>query len=33
MIRIDRASLEKTFHEQARIGATAAGGLTRLALS
>jgi N-carbamoyl-L-amino-acid hydrolase len=33
MVRIDRASLEKTFHEQARIGATAAGGLTRLALS
>jgi N-carbamoyl-L-amino-acid hydrolase len=33
MVRIDRASLEKTFHEQARIGATPAGGLTRLALS
>jgi N-carbamoyl-L-amino-acid hydrolase len=33
MIRIDRTSLEKTFHEQARIGATAGGGLTRLALS
>lgn len=33
MIRIDRAGLEKTFQEQARIGATAGGGLTRLALS
>ncbi len=33
MIRIDRARLEQTFHEQARIGATAGGGLTRLALS
>ena len=33
MIRIDRARLETTFHEQARIGATPRGGLTRLALS
>ena len=33
MTRIDRASLEQTFHEQARIGATPRGGLTRLALS
>lgn len=33
MIRIDRARLEETFREQARIGATTAGGLTRLALS
>jgi beta-ureidopropionase / N-carbamoyl-L-amino-acid hydrolase len=33
MIRIDRARLEQTFHEQAQIGATAGGGLTRLALS
>jgi N-carbamoyl-L-amino-acid hydrolase len=33
MIRIDRASLERTFGEQARIGATPGGGLTRLALS
>ncbi len=33
MIRIDRARLERTFQEQAKIGATAGGGLTRLALS
>ncbi|MBI3455688.1 MAG: Zn-dependent hydrolase [Candidatus Rokubacteria bacterium] len=33
MIRINRARLEATFQEQARIGATAGGGLTRLALS
>ncbi|HEV8677066.1 MAG TPA: Zn-dependent hydrolase [Methylomirabilota bacterium] len=33
MIHIDRGRLERTFHEQARIGATANGGLTRLALS
>jgi len=33
MIRIDRARLEETFREQARIGATTGGGLTRLALS
>jgi beta-ureidopropionase / N-carbamoyl-L-amino-acid hydrolase len=33
VIRIDRARLERTFHEQAKIGATPAGGLTRLALS
>lgn len=33
MIRINRARLEETFREQARIGATAGGGLTRLALS
>lgn len=33
MIRIDRARLEDTFREQARIGATPANGLTRLALS
>jgi N-carbamoyl-L-amino-acid hydrolase len=32
-VRIDRARLERTFHEQAKIGATAGGGLTRLALS
>ena len=31
--RIDRKRLEKTFADQARIGATARGGLTRLALS
>jgi N-carbamoyl-L-amino-acid hydrolase len=30
---IDRARLERTFQEQAKIGATANGGLTRLALS
>jgi N-carbamoyl-L-amino-acid hydrolase len=33
MIKIDRQRLERTFEEQARIGATAGGGLTRLALS
>ncbi|HEV8306787.1 MAG TPA: Zn-dependent hydrolase [Methylomirabilota bacterium] len=33
MVRINRARLEAAFHEQARIGATAGGGLTRLALS
>ncbi len=33
MIRVDRARLEDTFRQQARIGATAGGGLTRLALS
>ncbi len=32
-VRIDRGRLEATFAEQARIGATARGGLTRLALS
>ena len=31
--RVDRGRLEATFAEQARIGATAGGGLTRLALS
>jgi len=32
-LRVDRARLERTFEEQAKIGATARGGLTRLALS
>lgn len=33
MVRVNRQRLEATFHEQARIGATAGGGLTRLALT